>query len=181
MHRDHPSFEVTRAGKESVKSSQVARSSRIFRETGSTRGGYGGVVNNWTRFAIVTALLCLTVPAVSWAQGPPDNQGTQNAATHKKGSDTNEAAPNASLPAKAKAYGRYCQNQSKTHVAGQKGTPFSQCVTAMAKAASGTVASPSTACAGVSKTHVAGQKGTPFSQCKQAAAKLLKDQHKQNS
>ena len=35
---------------------------------------------------------------------------------------------------KAKAYGKYCQGQSKKHVAGQKGTDFSRCVTAMAKA-----------------------------------------------
>ncbi|MGC9219861.1 MAG: hypothetical protein ACP5H2_00750, partial [Solirubrobacteraceae bacterium] len=30
----------------------------------------------------------------------------------------------------AKAYGKYCKGESKKHVAGQKGTPFSQCVTA---------------------------------------------------
>ena len=58
-----------------------------------------------------------------------------------------------------KAYGRYCQNQSKAHVAGQKGTPFSQCVTAMAKLASGSPASPKTACAAMSKQHVAGPEG----------------------
>ena len=76
-----------------------------------------------------------------------------------------------------KAYGRYCQNQSKTHLADQKGTPFSQCVTAMAKLASGSTASPKTACAAMSKQHVAGQKGTPFSNCVAAGAKLLKNQH----
>jgi hypothetical protein len=116
-------------------------------------------VKSWTRLAIVVALVGLAVPALSSAQ----------------------PGPTASLPAKAKAYGRYCQNQSKTHVAGQKGTPFSQCVTAMAKAATGAATSPATACAGMSKSHVAGQKGTPFSQCKAAAAKLLRDQHKQGS
>jgi hypothetical protein len=84
------------------------------------------------------------------------------------------------LPAKAKAYGRYCQNQSKKHVTGQKGTPFSQCVTVMAKLASGASASPKAACAAMSKQHVAGQKGTPFSNCVAAAAKLKKDQNKKN-
>ena len=78
----------------------------------------------------------------------------------------------------AKAYGRYCQNQSKQHVAGQKGTPFSQCVTAMAKAAHGATAK--AACAALSKKHVAGEKGTPFSRCVVAAAQLHKNQHKQN-
>jgi hypothetical protein len=84
--------------------------------------------------------------------------------------------PNASLPAKAKAYGKYCQNQSKTHVEGQTGTPFSQCVTAMAKLASGTTSSPTVACKTLSKEHVAGQNGTPFSRCVAAGAKLLKTQ-----
>jgi len=86
--------------------------------------------------------------------------------------------PNAPLPAKAKAYGHYCQNQSKKHVAGQKGTPFSQCVTAMAKLASGQTSSPKAACSTMSKKHVAGQKGTPYSRCVVAGAQLLKDQHK---
>ena len=74
-----------------------------------------------------------------------------------------------------KAYGYYCQNQSKKHVPGQKGTPFSQCVTAMAKLASGKTTSPAAACAGMSKKHAAGEKGTPFSRCVAAGAKLLKN------
>lgn len=74
------------------------------------------------------------------------------------------------VPSQAKAYGFYCQNQSKKHIAGEKGTPFSQCVTAMAKAAHG--ASGKAACAALSKTHIAGQKGNPFSLCVSAAAKL---------
>ena len=86
--------------------------------------------------------------------------------------------PGAPLPAKAKAYGRYCQNQSKKHVAGQKGTPFSQCVTAMAKLANGQADSPKSACSAMSKKHVAGQKGTPYSRCVVAGAQLLKDQKK---
>ena len=75
----------------------------------------------------------------------------------------------------AKAYGHYCQDQSKKHVAGQKGTPFSQCVTAMAKAAHGQ--SGKSACGTLSKKHVAGEKGTPYSRCVTAAAQLHKDQH----
>jgi opacity protein-like surface antigen len=74
-----------------------------------------------------------------------------------------------------KAYGRYCAGQSKKHVAGQKGTPFSQCVNAMAKLASGDAKSARAACKGLSKKHVAGQKGTPFSRCIVAAAQLRHD------
>jgi hypothetical protein len=132
---------------------------------------------------LVSGLALLVVPAVALAAGAPsnpgapDNQGTQTAAANRP-NDTSQPGPNASLPTKAKAYGRYCQTQSKKHVAGQKGTPFSQCVTAMAKLASGTTASPRTACAAMSKKHVSGQKGTPFSNCVSSGAKLLKDKHK---
>src|ERR1700759_5502125 len=45
--------------------------------------------------------------------------------------------PKSPLPEKAKAYGVYCRGFSKKHVPGEKGTPFSRCVTAMAKAVSG--------------------------------------------
>jgi RNA polymerase sigma factor (sigma-70 family) len=43
--------------------------------------------------------------------------------------------PDASPAAKAKAYGVHCQGESKKHVAGQKGTPYSQCIKAAAKLA----------------------------------------------
>ena len=109
------------------------------------------------KIAVLLAVAACVATAIAYAKGPP---------------------PNAPLPAKAKAYGRYCQDQSKKHVAGQKGTPFSQCVTAMAKLASGKTDSPKVACAAMSKKHVAGEKGTPFSRCVAAGAKLLRDQHK---
>ena len=88
--------------------------------------------------------------------------------------------PNASQATKAKAYGKYCQGQSKKHVAGQKGTPFSQCVTAMAKVAHDQV-NPTTACKPMSKKHIAGQKGTPYSRCVVAAAKLREEQQSATS
>jgi hypothetical protein len=141
-------------------------------------------MNLRAKAALLAGGLVLAVsPAIALASGgpsnpgTPDNQGAQTAAANKP-SEADQPGPGASLPAKAKAYGRYCQNQSKKHVAGQKGTPFSQCVTAMAKLASGSNTSPKTACAALSKKHVAGQKGTPFSNCVAAGAKLLKDQHK---
>lgn len=115
---------------------------------------------------LVSGLALLVSPALAFASAFPSDDG--------------QPGPSATLPTKAKAYGHYCQNQSKKHVAGQKGTPFSQCVTAMAKLASGTTASPRTACASMSKKHVQGQKGTPFSNCVSSGAKLLKDKHKKN-
>ena len=115
-------------------------------------------MNRVTKLALIgAALACGIVPAIAVAKGPP---------------------PTASLSAKAKAYGRYCQDQSKKHVAGQKGTPFSQCVTAMAKLANGLTHSPKAACAGMSRKHVQGEKGTPYSRCVAGGAKLLADQKK---
>jgi hypothetical protein len=130
-------------------------------------------MRNMLKFTLpALAVACVVAPLAFGS--PPTNPGTQNAAGKK--SDSTQPGPNANLPAKAKAYGRYCQGQSKTHVAGQKGTPFSQCVTAMAKLANGNTTSPTTACSTMSKKHVAGEKGTPFSRCVSAGAKLLKDQ-----
>jgi hypothetical protein len=103
-----------------------------------------------------------------WAKPPTKPQSTTT-------TQTTSSDP----PTHTKAYGRYCQNQSKQHVPGQKGTPFSQCVTAMAKAAHGQ--SPVAACAALSKKHVAGEQGTPFSRCVAGAAQLKRDQHTQHS
>jgi hypothetical protein len=110
-----------------------------------------------------------TTPAGPPVNTPPTNQGTE----HKPSTP----GPMASLPAKANAYGKFCQGESKTHVAGTPGTPFSKCVTGMAKLATGSATSPRTACKGESKKHVTGQHGTPFSLCVSGAAKLLKTEH----
>jgi hypothetical protein len=107
---------------------------------------------------------------------PPANQGTAHMpSTTPAPAQSPTPGPGASLPEKAKAYGVHCQGQSKKHVAGQKGTPFSQCVTAMAKLANGTTDSPRAACKNLSRKHVAGKKGTPFSRCVSEGAKLLKE------
>ncbi len=98
---------------------------------------------------------------------PPTNDGTEHKPDGTPG-------PKAGLPAKVKAYGRYCKGESKKHVEGQKGTPFSQCVTAMAKLATGKNTSPRKACKELSKKHVEGEKGTPFSLCVSQGAKLLR-------
>ena len=72
------------------------------------------------------------------------------------------------------AFGKLCQGESKKHVMGQKHTPFSQCVTAMAHLADGTSASPAKACSTLSKKHVKGQKRTPYAACVVAGAQVLK-------
>lgn len=127
-----------------------------------------------------------TTPGSQGSQGTanaptnPGSQGTVNAPTNPGSQGTSHKpstpGPTASLPAKAKAYGKFCQSFSKTHVAGTPGTPFSKCVTDMAKVANGSSKNPRTACKDESKQHVAGQHGAPFSQCVSGAAKLLKNQ-----
>jgi hypothetical protein len=137
---------------------------------------------------IATAAACLALlvgPGLAAGDPPAGSPSGDNssAGSHPAVTAPTTAAPSAETPPgpsatfelKAKAYGKQCQGQSKKHVAGQKGTPFSQCVTALAKVATGK-ANPTTACKTLSKKHVAGQKGTPYSRCVVAAAKLQKEQ-----
>ena len=111
------------------------------------------------RIVAFTAL-ALVVPAFAFAAKPPKPGSPAGTQYHK--------------PA-GHAYGFYCQSESKTHVAGTPGTPFSKCVTAMARLASGSSSSPKAACAAESKKHGAGKPGTPYSLCVSVGAKLLQD------
>jgi hypothetical protein len=121
-------------------------------------------MNITRKLGMLTATLALgVVPALAIAH-PGGNSGSHKPST---------PGANASAGAKAKAYGKFCQGESKTHVAGTPGTPFSKCVTDLAKVAHNKV-NPTTACKNLSKKHVAGTKGTPYSICVSGAAKLLK-------
>jgi hypothetical protein len=141
-----------------------------------------GTLKTISIFAVFVAIVAVAVtPALAVGPPtttPPDNQGTE----HKPATP----GPHAGLPAKAKAYGRFCSEESKKHsdaAEGTKGTPFSQCVTAMAKLASGQSSSPRAACKELSKKRsdaAEGTKGTPFSQCVSGGAKLLREQRAQN-
>jgi hypothetical protein len=123
--------------------------------------------------AALTALVLAAVPAIGAADPPAGHGPEYNPAPEKP---EKMPGPSAGMPEKAKAYGVYCKDQSKKHVAGEKGTPFSQCVNAMAKAANNEKLAPGKACKGMSKKHVKGQKGTEFSRCVNGVAKLRKDQ-----
>lgn len=127
------------------------------------------------KFALVVGALALaTAPAAIAVQ--PDDPGSQGKGPHYAPEKPETPGPGASLPEKAKAYGVYCQGKSKKHVKGEKGTEFSRCVNAMAKAATNERMTARKACKGLSKKHVKGEKGTEFSRCVVAAAKLRKDQ-----
>ena len=148
-----------------------------------------------SRFAVVVALLGLAATP-AFAAGPPSdtpNRDDNPGATHRP-SDTppenqgtenkpSTPGPKADLPAKARAYGRQCEDQSRKRsdaAEGTKGTPFSQCVTAMAKLANGKSSSPRAASKALSKKHEKGEKGTPFSRCVVEGAKLLRRQKAEN-
>jgi hypothetical protein len=143
------------------------------------------------KLTAATAAITLGVASAALASGPGTHGRSGSAPGHNRTQQTSSTGTTGTTTTPSpsnngKAYGRACQGESKKHVAGQKGSPFSKCVTDMAHLAhssqSGTSGqtNPARACANESKKHVAGQKGTPFSQCVSAAAKLLGDQNGQN-
>ena len=95
----------------------------------------------------------------------PDPNATEQQTTEQ------QAAPE--KPAHTPAY--YCRGQLKKHVRGQKGTPFSQCVTAMAKLQNGDTAAPSQACKALSHKRVKGMKKTPYAACVASGKQLILD------
>lgn len=110
------------------------------------------------KLVIATAAVALIVPAAAFATPEtPKHEGK-------------------TPPSNAKAYGKYCQGESKKHVKGEKGTAFSRCVTNVAHAANHENQSPREACKGKSKKHVKGEKGTEYSRCVTAVAKLRHDE-----
>ena len=120
------------------------------------------------KLSLVIGMLALIVPAMALAT-PGNGQGQGQGPSY-------EPAP--PPPPPAKAYGKYCQGESKEHVKGEKGTAFSRCVTNLAHAAEHPNQTPRQACKGESKKHVKGEKGTAFSRCVKAAAKLRHDERK---
>jgi hypothetical protein len=129
-----------------------------------------------TKLATVIAAAALGVaPALALATPGHETGRPTTTPANNRSNNTNTPGPKASLPAKAKAYGRFCKGESKTHVAGIPGTPFSKCVTDMAKLANGSSTNPHQVCKNESKKHEAGKPGTPYSRCVSGAAKLLKE------
>lgn len=131
------------------------------------------------RIALVTGALALSATPVALAADnhegtPPHGQGKGKGPAYRPAPPT-LPGPKDGLPAQAKAYGRYCQGESKKHVKGEKGTPFSRCVRNLAQAAHQEHKSPGQICKGESRKHVKGEKGTEFSRCVTAVAKLRED------
>lgn len=116
-----------------------------------------------SKFALGLAVVALgLIPAAGATAGP-------DYAPEKPDHPNKEHAP------KGHAYGFYCKGESKKHVKGQKGTPFSQCVTAASRADHNDRITAREACKALSKKHVKGTPGTPFSICVKGVAQMRQD------
>ncbi|HMB53936.1 MAG TPA: hypothetical protein VKU40_11505 [Thermoanaerobaculia bacterium] len=134
-----------------------------------------------TKIAVVVGALALTAsPAAPTMadhhEGEPHGKGKGQ--DQGKGHDATPG-PKAGLPAKAKAYGRYCKGESRKGEKGQKGTDFSRCVTNMAQAANRKAMAPGRVCKGESKQHEKGEKGTEFSRCVRDVAQLRRQERRE--
>src|SRR4051794_20593647 len=78
-------------------------------------------------------------------------------------------------PVLTHSLGYYCKGESKRHVSGQKRTPFSQCVAAMAKLANGSSSSATAACRSLPRRRVSGARRTPYAICVAGGKSLLTD------
>jgi hypothetical protein len=127
-----------------------------------------------TKFAALLGIAAmLLTPAAALAEGPTYAPAPVHP-THPTHPAHPLPGPKASMAEKVAAYGVKCKKESKKHLKGQKGTPFSRCVNAMAKAASGQSAK--VACKEFpKKKHVKGEKGTPFSRCVAKANQVRKE------
>lgn len=129
------------------------------------------------KLAIIAGVLALAVPAAALATQPAEpGNGHGKANGPKYAPETPPPGHEGTRPPQAKAYGFRCQGESKKHVAGTPGTPFSACVQALKKAAAHPSMSPGQACKGTSGKHVKGEKGTAHSRCVADVLKLRKEQ-----
>jgi len=140
-------------------------------------------MNLQLKIALATGALALSLSPVALAAGKPEGVPPTQGHGAPSGQGPHYVpgepapgnptpGPKTGLPEKAKAYGRYCKGESRKHVKGEKGTAFSRCVTAMARAANHSQMAPGRVCKGESRKHVKGEKGTAFSRCVRATVKL---------
>ena len=130
--------------------------------------------------AALSVLALGAVPALAIASPPPGHGhgkpvGSPGHGPHGTTGNTGATGTSGALgyTIKPGPPGQFCQGESKVHVPGMKGTPFSQCVTALAHLSHGKAKNPAQACKGLSKKHVHGTPGTPYSQCVSDAHKFL--------
>ena len=111
-------------------------------------------MKTWKLGAATIAAAAIATPSFAAGGPPADKPGTS-----QKGKQAQVAkGTTGATGAQGNAYGKLCKGVSKKKVAGQKGTPFSQCVKAMAKMDKNPKLSPGQACKGVSKKKGKGRK-----------------------
>ncbi len=126
-----------------------------------------------TKTSLIATALTLALagaPVVTVASAAPYPDPIAHAATQHDSSYHGPVGQHGTAGA-PRAYGKACAGESRKHVKGQKGTPFSQCVHALKTLDNGTATSPKAACKAESHKHIKGEKGTPFSRCVAAAHK----------
>jgi hypothetical protein len=137
------------------------------------------------KLAIAIGVVALSASPAALATGKPDGVPPQGKGKGQGGPTYTPSEPTPGpkdgLPAKAKAYGRYCKGESKEHVKGEKGTAFSRCVTNMAQAAKHEGMPPGRVCKGESRKHVKGEKGTAFSRCVKAVVDLRQKEKEEDA
>jgi hypothetical protein len=128
-----------------------------------------------TMFAMGLAVLSMAlVPAVGVADGPDYQPAPEGPNYHPEKPNHPPQGPK-SAP-KGHAYGYYCRGESKKHVKGEKGTAFSRCVKAMARADKNDNLNAKKACKALSKKHVKSVKGTPFTKCVQGVNQMRSEE-----
>lgn len=127
-----------------------------------------------TMFAMGLAVLSMAlVPAVGIADGPVYQPG---GGPNYHPEQPNHPPQGPKTAPKGHAYGYYCRGESKKHVKGEKGTAFSRCVKAMARADKNDNLNAKKACKALSKKHIKGVKGTPFTKCVQGVNQMRSEE-----
>jgi hypothetical protein len=140
-------------------------------EASAQDGTLGGLEGTTTLIGVLGGL---NLPQINVPDGVDPTNTTQTQGTNT--ATTPAPTQPAAQPPKTHALGYYCKGESKRHVhGGQKRTPFSQCVSAMAKLSKGSSSSPGDACKGLSHRHVSGAKSTPYALCVAGGKQLLAD------
>lgn len=119
-----------------------------------------------TRSLSRTVALAATTLALAAVSAP----ALGNATSTTPGPDSGAAAKlrsQASGTSTARGYGRLCGDLSRKRVGGQRGTPFSRCVTALAQLARAKTRSPRKACRSLGA-------GSAFDECVSAGRRLLR-------
>lgn len=128
-----------------------------------------------TKIAVAVGALALTTSPAALAMGKPEGSPPYGQGQGKESTP----GPKAGLPAKAKAYGRYCKGESRKGEKGKKGSDFSRCVTNMAQAANHKGMAPGQVCKGESHKGEKGKKGSDFSRCVKDVVKLRREERKE--